>query len=161
MSKQDKMIEARKQTSNKKAEAVKAAVMHLKHTGQPVTVSNVARVAKVSRPFIQNHKELKALIPTESVDSAPQSKNHYHNNKSVKDMLANQRNALLIENERLRAQVDDLTKHDYKQKYEDLLDKYDKLKSDYDALFKALMDTPQSLDNFGTISANMDKMKQA
>lgn len=161
MSRQDKIVELRKEDTKEKTKAVQQAIKHLNRIGKPVTISNVAREAKVGRNFIYKHEELKNLIIKNQDAKPTKHKNNYHNTKSVKDMLADKCNALIRENNKLRTENDDLSKHNYKQQYEDLKVKYDKLKSDYDALFKALMDSPQSLENFGKVSANLDKMKQA
>lgn len=156
MSKEDKMIQMKKEESAKKKEAVKKAVAKLKRAGNTITIAAICREAKVSKNFIHSHKDLYDLINEnrQEEDKKPKSMSS-KKKQSIMDMLRSKNSILLAENCELRKELEkaSTTEDDsLQQKYEILQQQYSALLLKYNELLEQ-----ENLRKFPSLMAEIAK----
>lgn len=159
MSREDKMIESRKNTTAKKIKDVKNAVAKLKRNSETLSMSSVCREAKVSRNFVYSNQELRKLIEENSYKKPATRKDYGKGKKNLLDMYREQNRALLLENRKLNEKIEKAQEENFSRSYEELLEAYRQLQLEYNALLAKLNEQieQEGRDKFPTLAAKNAK----
>ncbi len=157
MSKEDKMIQMKKEESVKKKEAVKKAVAKLKRAGNSISIAAICREARVSKNFIHSHEELYNLINQNRQEGNKPKSMSSKKKETIMEMLRSKNSILLAENCKLRKELEKA--HTEQQEDDSLQQKYETLQQQYSALllkYNELLEQ-ENLRKFPSLMAEIAK----